>query len=119
MDEEVAVGVGEVSSAAACTSVGVIVHHGSRVGWRRGTLQVFVLVLVMTVGSTLNLVLVIVPRVLVFVVVTRFGVVVMVFVLVKAGEVTTLVEVLMLVSHEVMVLLTIGVMIAVIVAVGV
>lgn len=43
----------------------------------------------------------------------------MVLVLVKAGEVTTLVEVLMSVSHEVMVLLTIGVMIAVIVAVGV
>lgn len=43
----------------------------------------------------------------------------MVFVLVKAGKVTTLVEVLISVSHEVMVLLTIGVMIAVIVAVGV
>lgn len=66
---------GPSESAAAVTSVGWIVHQGSRVRWRRGTLQVLVLVLVTTVGSTLKRFLVTVPRVFVLVVVVRFGVI--------------------------------------------
>jgi hypothetical protein len=53
----VVVGVGvaldAVSKAAACTMVGVMVHVGSWWFWRRGMLQDFVFVTVMTVGMTL------------------------------------------------------------------
>jgi hypothetical protein len=51
---DVDVGTGlDVSKAAACTMVGVMVHVGSWWFWRRGMLQDFVFVTVMTVGTTL------------------------------------------------------------------